>query len=116
MLYTALLALYLEPIIMGAGSRKTCLLQAFRLVFHTFWLDTTWSHGLRIACRVHQKMAIAAGEPGIPASRERVILQKLGAGTIQYWYAIKISKSIPENNLASRDATRKCRAKRDISE
>ncbi len=27
-------------------SRKTCLLQAFRLVFHTFWLDTTWLHGL----------------------------------------------------------------------
>ena len=27
-------------------SRKTNLLQAFWLVFHTFWLDTTWLHGL----------------------------------------------------------------------
>ncbi len=37
-------------------SQKTCLLQAFRLIFHTFWLDTTWLHGLQVACRVHQKM------------------------------------------------------------
>ncbi len=27
--------------------RKTCPLQAFRLIFHTFWLDMTWLHGLR---------------------------------------------------------------------
>ncbi len=34
-----------------SDSRKTCLLQAFRLVFHTFWLDTMWLHR-----RVRQKM------------------------------------------------------------
>ncbi len=39
------------------GSRKTCLMQAK-------FFDTFDGH----TCRVHQKMAIAAGEPGIPAT------------------------------------------------
>ncbi len=33
--------------ITSGNSQKTCLLQAFRPVFHTFWLVTTWLHGLR---------------------------------------------------------------------
>ncbi len=31
---------------MAEASRKTCFLQAFRLVFHTSWLGTTWLHSL----------------------------------------------------------------------
>ncbi len=42
----------------GYSSRKTCLLQA--KFFDTFW----WLHGF--ACGIHQKMAKAAVEPGIP--------------------------------------------------
>ncbi len=29
------------------ASWKTCLLQAFWLIFHTFWLYMTWLHGLQ---------------------------------------------------------------------
>ncbi len=44
--YTYKSTLVCGILIHWSPSRKTCLLQAFRLVFHTFWLDTTWLHGL----------------------------------------------------------------------
>ncbi len=50
-------------------SWKTCLLQAK-------FFDTFDGH---TACRVHQKMAIAAGEPDIPA------MQGTDLYNIEYW-------------------------------